>query len=497
MPPDRPYSPSRAIAELPEGFFDVVEPAAFPQHTLRFRNQRWAERVGLHTLHDDEWEAAFARFEPLPGSLPLPLAMRYHGHQFRAYNPDLGDGRGFLFAQLHDGVDGRLLDLGTKGSGTTPYSRGGDGRLTLKGGVREILATEMLEALGVRTSKTFSLFETGESLLRGDEPSPTRSSVLVRLGHSHLRFGSFQRHAHQGRPDRVRLLADHCIAHHYPSLGDAADPYRALYGEIARRTVALTGGWMVAGFVHGVLNTDNMNVTGESFDYGPWRWLPRYDPMFTAAYFDRSGLYAFGRQPEAAAWNLTRLAETFDGVTPPRELLDDLREGFSSWLEAAVVEGVLERLGLRARGRESDARLVDALYVFLARSRVGYDQAFFDLYGGMASTTRWGSSPEAVAYEHDGFGPVRAMLEAYEPTEHAAWALAAEPYFLQRTRPESMLIEEVEALWSAIDERDDWQPLHAKIEAVRAMGRALGRREPISSSPGPQPGPHPNRARGR
>src|SRR5690606_5015887 len=188
------------------------------------------------------WIARFARFEPFEGSLPEPLALRYHGHQFRAYNPDLGDGRGFLLAQLRDGVDGRLLDLGTKGSGTTPYSRGGDGRLTLKGGVREILATEMLEALGVPTSKSFSLYE----------------------------------------------------------LADAADPYRALYGAIARRTVALTARWMVAGFVHGVLNTDNMNVTGESFDYGPWRFLPRYDPMLTAAYFDHSGLYAFGRQPEAA-----------------------------------------------------------------------------------------------------------------------------------------------------------------------------------------------------
>src|SRR5271170_7670008 len=135
---------------------------------------------------------AAPRFEPLPGNLEKPLALRYHGHQFDVYNPALGDGRGFLFAQLQDDA-GRLLDLGTKGSGQTPWSRGGDGRLTLKGGVREVLATEMLEALGVYTSKSFSLFETGEKLTRGDEPSPTRSSVLVRLGHSHIRIGTFQR----------------------------------------------------------------------------------------------------------------------------------------------------------------------------------------------------------------------------------------------------------------------------------------------------------------
>jgi uncharacterized protein YdiU (UPF0061 family) len=478
MPPHESFAPRQAITELPDGFFDEVEPARFPRHTLRFRNQRWAERVGLGALTDAEWEAAFARFEPLPGSLPRPLALRYHGHQFRSYNPDLGDGRGFLYAQLRDPVDGRLLDLGTKGSGTTPYSRGGDGRLTLKGGMREILATEMLEALGVYTSKTFSLYETGEQLHRGDEPSPTRSSVLVRLGHSHLRLGSFQRHAHQGRPDRVRTLAEHVIAHYYPVLADAPDPPRALFGEIARRTVALAGSWMVAGFVHGVLNTDNMNVTGESFDYGPWRFLPRYDPGFTAAYFDHSGLYAFGRQPEAAAWNLTRFAETFDGVTSPAALLDELRVGFHEWLETAVVGGVLRRLGLRSRGRVADAELVDALYVFLARSRVGYDQAFFDLHGGLRDGARVAGSPEAAAYEHESFAEVRRRLEGFEPTEAAARALAEDEYF-RRERPESLLIDEVEAIWSAIAERDDWAPLRAKVEAIRAMGRANGLGGPV------------------
>lgn len=172
---------------------------------------------------------------------------------------------------------------------------------------------------------------------------------------------------------------------------------------------------MVAGFVHGVLDTDNMKVTGESFDYGPWRFLPRYDPMFTAAYFDHSGLYAFGRQPEAAAWNLTRLAEALDGVTRAATLVEDLRAGFHEWLEAAVVEGVLRRLGLRSRGRVSDAELVDGLYVFLARSRVGYDQAFFDLHGGPASAARWAASPEAAAYEHESFAELRARLKATGP----------------------------------------------------------------------------------
>src|SRR5207253_1624368 len=201
MPVSSAYRPDPQLPKLGPEFADPVQPARFPQTLLRFRNDRAAATVGLDTLTDDEWIAHFGRFEPLPGNISPFLAMRYHGHQFRVYNPELGDGRGFLFAQLREAGTGRLLDLGTKGSGKTPWSRGGDGRLTLKGGVREVLATAMLEALGVPTSKSFSLIETGEDLTRGDEPSPTRSAVLVRLSHSHIRFGSFQRHAFFQRAD--------------------------------------------------------------------------------------------------------------------------------------------------------------------------------------------------------------------------------------------------------------------------------------------------------
>ena len=175
LPQPAAYRPETAILELGDAFYDPVAPAEFPQAILRFRNDRQAAAVGLDGLDEESWRAHFARFRPLPDNLRQPLALRYHGHQFRVYNPDIGDGRGFLFAQLRDAGD-RLLDLGTKGSGQTPYSRFGDGRLTLKGGVRETLATEMLEALGVETSKTFSLIETGEALERNDEPSPTRSA---------------------------------------------------------------------------------------------------------------------------------------------------------------------------------------------------------------------------------------------------------------------------------------------------------------------------------
>src|SRR2546426_828073 len=214
MPVSPRYAPAPRWPSLGPALFDAVAPARFPRHVLRFRNQRAAAEVGLGELDVAEWERHFAAFEPLPENLPQPLALRYHGHQFGVYNPALGDGRGFLFAQLRDDR-GRLLDLGTKGSGQTPWSRGGDGKLTLKGGVREVLATEMLEALGVETSKSFSLFETGESLRRSDEPSPTRSSVLVRLSHSHVRFGTFQRLAYEKDARAMRALVDYVIANFF------------------------------------------------------------------------------------------------------------------------------------------------------------------------------------------------------------------------------------------------------------------------------------------
>src|SRR5436190_7535485 len=300
------YRPDPRILALGPDLYDAVEPASFPQCIARFTNGRWADRIGLS---ETDWCQHFCRFEGMSDNLPQPLALRYHGHQFRVYNPEIGDGRGFTFAQLRDD-QGRLLDLGTKGSGQTPYSRHADGRLTLKGGVREVLATEMLEALGVNTSKSFALFETGEELVRGDEPSPTRSAVLTRLSHGHIRIGSFQRVAFCEQLDNLKTLTRYCLEQLYseqPAEDDGDNALR-LFDLASQATAKLAASYLAAGFVHGVLNSDNINITGESFDYGPWRFTPEWDPHFTAAYFDHYGLYAFGRQPEAIHWDLAQLA---------------------------------------------------------------------------------------------------------------------------------------------------------------------------------------------
>jgi len=462
LPQAAAYRPAPLIEGLADRIADPVAAADFPQTILRFRNRRWDKAVGLGELTDEQWIAHFGRFEPLPGNLREPLALRYHGHQFRNYNPDIGDGRGFLFAQLCDGAD-RLLDLGTKGSGQTPYSRFGDGRLTLKGSVRETLATEMLEALGVETSKTFSLIETGEQLERHDEPSPTRAAVLVRLSHGHVRIGSFQRLATLDEPDTMRGLVDYTLENLYDE-----QPGTAAAGQlldlVCRRTARLAASYMAAGFVHGVLNSDNINVTGESFDYGPWRWTPRWDPGFTAAYFDHNGLYAFGRQAQAIHWDVVQLARSLRSIAEAEELAPALDQ-WPGWYEEEIAGTICARLGIAQRGSESDLALLQAMDGALQQSGVGVDRFFFDWRGGR----RRAASPADAHYDDTSFAPFIAAVAAYESTvslDHPYWS---DP------EPCSMLIDEVEAIWAAIDSRDDWEPLHAKVEAIRRMGDAMRR----------------------
>ena len=464
MPVSPAYRPEPRFFDLGEEYGDAVGPADFPETILRVRNDRAAATVGLETLTDAEWIAHFGRFQPLPGQ-PGPIAMRYHGHQFRTYNPDLGDGRGFLAAQLRDDR-GRLLDLGTKGSGTTPWSRSGDGRLTLKGGVREVLAAAMLEAQGVPTSLALSLIETGEELERGDEPSPTRSAVLVRLQHSHVRFGTFQRAAFFGRADQIETLVEHVRTLYHPAV--AAGDAPGLLAAVVAASARLTARWVAAGFVHGVLNTDNLNVTGESFDYGPWRWLPSYDPAFTAAYFDSTGLYAFARQPEAVFWNLTQLAgclKLVAEVEPLTEALNGFGPAYIRELRAAF----LERLGVKSLGEAADQRLLDTTLALLREKgeAIRWEPLFHDWFAGFSSSARALAGPRAREWQGEAFDAFRFALFEHEPDRPER---LENPVF-SHPDPEEMLIDEVEAIWAAIDAADDWSPLHeklARLEATRA-----------------------------
>lgn len=436
------FRPETAILALGDDFYDVVEPARFPEHTLRYADHDSAARVGLGELDQQGWINHFGRFEPFEGSLPQPLALRYHGHQFRHYNPEIGDGRGFLFAQCRDNAK-RLLDFGTKGSGQTPYSRQGDGRLTLLGGVREVLATRYLDHLGVNTSRSFCLIETGEALQRHDEPSPTRSAVLTRLQHSHIRFGTFQRQSFFGRKDNLERLVDYCREWFYPDIDRASD----LLERVVERSANAVASWMAAGFVHGVMNTDNMNVTGEVFDFGPYRFLPHYDPRFTAAYFDHGGLYAFARQPEAMGWNLAQLAQSLSLIEEDSLLINAI-SGFADHYQGALIRHMFRRLGLDNPGTDAADGFVKLTFETLETTRANWPIFFHDWAGG----------------------PSKTMLGDYSDANWSEWKAAFAKFEVnlarsETERPATLLYDEIGALWAPIDQDDDWSAFQAKLES--------------------------------
>ncbi|MEZ5997370.1 MAG: YdiU family protein [Hyphomonas sp.] len=454
------------VLEVEDFLADAVEPAAFPQLILRHWNSRWAEETGLGHLTPADQLEHFGRFVPLPGNMPRPLALRYHGHQFGVYNPDLGDGRGFLFAQVRD-TAGRLLDLGTKGSGQTPWSRQGDGRLTLKGGVREVLAASYLEALGVNTSKAFCLIETGEQLWRNDEPSPTRSAVLTRLSHSHIRFGSFQRLAYFEDKASMSRLVDYCVAQFHPEADDPDAGRKAcnLLEAAAKATGRMIGQWMAAGFVHGVMNTDNFNITGETFDFGPWRFLPVSDPNFTAAYFDQNGLYRFGRQPVQGAWSLQQLASALLSLADADALAKSLAP-YQEAYRAAFVAHTHALLGIAPTGEaEADTAFLQSFYGWMTDSEARWPQVFHDWFGGAASEARAMAGPQAALYAADAFAPVRAEILSRDPVRPERAGAAV----FQKPDAPSLLIDDVESLWAPIAEADDWSAYEAKLAEIEAL----------------------------
>ncbi|MFC7292177.1 protein adenylyltransferase SelO [Hirschia litorea] len=460
---DTRYRAAQRINEVKELISIATTCADFPTATLRHFNDKLLKKIGFFEFSSKELQKYFCFFAPLPENLPEPLALAYHGHQFGVYNPDIGDGRGFLYAQFLDEED-RLLDLGTKGSGQTPFSRSGDGRLTLKGGVREVLATEMLESHGVNTSKSLTLFETGEQLHRGDEPSPARSAVLVRLSHSHIRFGSFQRLAYMENHDGIAELVNYCVRHYHQQAQREifANTVVEFFRAVVVATADMIASWMAAGFVHGVMNTDNMVITGESFDYGPYRFLPHSDPNFVAAYFDQGGRYRFGRQPDVGLWNLTQLAGCLLSHSTVPEL-EAVLEEYSHEYRAAFRKHIFRRLGILPVSEEKDGQLLQELLTWLTQTGAGFEQTFFDWQGGPASEARAKNSPQSNFYSKSDFSPLRALLMAQTPIDEGR----LEHAYYQADTPVTLLIDDIERLWEHIDKEDDWAPLNRHIEWIR------------------------------
>lgn len=463
-----------ALESIGDDYYDVVAAAEFPQHFLRFRNDDILPQIGLNpaVVSDEHFINAFGKFE---GRSPF-LALRYHGYQFGAYNAFLGDGRGFLYGQVH-AQDGHLYDFGTKGSGTTPYSRGGDGRLTLKGGVREVLAAEALHALGVRTSRTLSLVETGESLWRGDEPSPTRSSVMVRFSRSHIRFGTFERLDYLDRTDLIQRLAEHVIETYYPEarlLIDPAERYIRFYAELVERTAELVAQWMSVGFCHAVLNTDNMSITGESFDYGPYAFIDTYDPRFTAAYFDYSSRYCLRNQPAICQWNLQALQKPLHRIMPLKELEAALAD-YDDHYWRYYRQRMLHKLGFEDLPEPLGSDLVKQTIHLLTNVEVSYHAFFLELARQFSAV--WAEDASLIfkttmQASDDG---AQTLLDKWRSRYQQALqsqtveALEKMPERLRRSNPDTVLIRpEIEAVWEPIVAENDWEPFNDLVKRVQS-----------------------------
>jgi uncharacterized protein YdiU (UPF0061 family) len=381
----RPFGFDNSYVRELSGFYVASQPARAPAPRLLFLNERLADELGLDvaSLRGPDAAALFAG-NVLPPDAE-PIAQAYAGHQFGGFSPQLGDGRALLLGELID-RSGRRRDLALKGSGRTAYSRGGDGKAAVGPMLREVLMGEAMHALGIPTTRALAVAATGEPVYR-DQPLP--GAVLTRVAASHLRVGTFQFFLARGDIERLRRLADYTIARHDPELVADPDRHLSLLRAVARRQAALIAQWMNVGFIHGVMNTDNMALSGETIDYGPCAFMEAYDPAAVFSSIDHGGRYAYGNQPDIARWNLARFAETLlpliaedDDEPAARRAIEQATEvidAFPGWYATALREGQRAKLGLFAAAAEDDAAdtaLADAWLALLHAQRVDFTLAW-------------------------------------------------------------------------------------------------------------------------
>ncbi len=434
---------------LNNNFYDQAYPAKFPKLILRYRNHNFDE---FNNLNDEEWNNIFGLFDSKFLPSKKNLAMKYHGHQFRVYNPDIGDGRGFTIAQFYK--DKMLFDLGTKGSGKTVYSRSGDGRLTLKGGIREVLCSSYLEALGLKTSRSLSLIETGEELYRSDEPSPTRSSVFVRVSHSHIRIGTFQYHAyHKDNESLDNLIKS--VGRHYFTLSDNDNTPLNFFSLVVQNCAKLAASYNIFGFVHGVLNTDNINITGESFDYGPFRMMEKYNPDKVAAYFDHSGLYKFSNQVDSIFWNVQQLASIMTIFLEKEIIIEELKKYIEQY-NKEVIRLFFKRLSLQPSNSQShNQKLLNDFYEILLKSPYLYEEVYDDLRGGRQRINIQTKIKQKYKnYDLDSIFQNHEILNNLDIKS------------LTQIPKETLLHNEIEKIWNDIDKYDDWTLFNKKIDSI-------------------------------
>ena len=369
---------NNTYARLPSAFHTRVEPSTVRKPALLVFNHALAESMGLNAqCLDSEEGAAIFSGNAIPAGAE-PIAQAYAGHQFGHFNM-LGDGRAILLGE-HLGPDGARWDVQLKGAGRTAYSRRGDGRAALGPMLREYIISEAMQALGIPTTRSLAVTGTGEAVYREEE---LPGAVLVRIAASHLRVGTFEYAAMNGNVDSLWSLAEYTIQRHYPGAASSANPFRALLEGVIERQASLVAKWMLVGFIHGVMNTDNMALSGESIDYGPCAFMDTYDPATVFSSIDRNGRYAYANQPGIAHWNLARLAEALlplldsdenTAVEMAKESLGIFPKSFQEhWLS-----GMRAKLGLFNEEAE-DVSLIEALLEWMRRNKADYTNTFRNL----------------------------------------------------------------------------------------------------------------------
>ncbi|KZE84025.1 hypothetical protein AV654_07500 [Paenibacillus elgii] len=364
-----------SYARLPETFFSKLEPPPVRSPKLAVLNDRLAASLGLNaeTLRGNDGVAVFAGNRIPEGA--APLAQAYAGHQFGHFTM-LGDGRALLLGEQIT-PDNTRVDIQLKGSGRTPYSRGGDGRAALGPMLREYIISEAMHALGIPTTRSLAVVTTGEEIFRETE---LPGAILTRVAASHIRVGTFQYAANWGTVEELRTLADYTIQRHYPEAGAAENRYLAMFQEVIKRQAALIAKWQLVGFIHGVMNTDNMALSGETIDYGPCAFMDAYDPATVFSSIDVHGRYAYGNQPSIAAWNLARLAEALlpllhDDEDEAVRLAEDAISGFVEQFAGHWLAGMRAKLGLFNEEPEDEALMKDLL-VMMQKHRADYTNTF-------------------------------------------------------------------------------------------------------------------------
>ena len=464
--------------ELP-GFYLPGEAAVPPQPVLRYWNGALAEALGIE--RGDADVAALLSGAALPDGAE-PIAQAYAGHQFGTFNPQLGDGRALLLGE-HIAPDGSRNDIQLKGSGPTPFSRGGDGKAALGPVLREYLMSAAMAALRVPTTRALAVVTTGEAVLR-DRPLP--GAVLTRVAASHLRIGTIQFFAAHGGAEAVRQIADHAIERHCPAAAETANPYLALLDHVIGVQCALVAKWMALGFVHGVMNTDNMTLSGETIDYGPCAFVDAYSAGAVFSSIDHGGRYAFGRQPHILHWNLARLAEALlPAITAVRG--DDhaatvaLIEGVPGRYYPAMLAQMRAKLGL-TEAHEGDQALVEALFAAMEGEGADFTRFFSaltdEVAGGTGATTTFSALTEWIAAWR-----ARARAEPGTAAGRLALMQAANPMII----PRNHLVEA--ALTAAVD-GDDYAPFDALLAAVSDPFAPRPADDPMTQPPAPDAPPH-------